>query len=69
MSIGDRVYPEFRPFQEIVITRGVRAEELVVLEFILEHAKVDKYNSLLAHVLVYKTYKKSRMVCSSCVLG
>jgi len=40
-----------------------------VLEFILEHAKVDKYNSLLAHVLVYKTYEKSRMVCPSCILG
>jgi hypothetical protein len=39
MSIGERVYLEFRPFQEIVITRGGRAEELMVLEFILEHAQ------------------------------
>jgi hypothetical protein len=39
MSIGGRVYLEFRPFQEIVITRGGRAEELMVREFILEHAQ------------------------------
>jgi hypothetical protein len=39
MLIGERVYLEFRPFQEIVTTGGGRAEELMVLEFILEHAQ------------------------------
>ena len=38
MLIGEWVYLEFRHFQEIVITRGGRAEEIMVLEFILEHA-------------------------------
>ncbi len=36
LSLGGWVYLEFRPFQEIVITRGGRAEEVGVPEFILE---------------------------------
>jgi hypothetical protein len=36
LFLGERVYLEFRPFQELVITRGGRAEELGVPEFILE---------------------------------
>ena len=36
LFLGERVYLEFRPFQEIVITRGGRAEEAEVPHFILE---------------------------------
>ncbi len=36
LFLGERVYLEFRPFQEIVITRGGQAEEVGVPEFILE---------------------------------
>ena len=36
LFLGERVYLEIRPFQEIVITRGGGAEEAGVPEFILE---------------------------------
>jgi hypothetical protein len=36
LSLGEKVYVEFRPFQEIVITDDGRAEEIGVPRFILE---------------------------------
>jgi hypothetical protein len=36
LSLGEKVYLEFRPFQEIVITDDGRAEETRVPQFILE---------------------------------
>jgi hypothetical protein len=37
--LGERIYLEFRPFREIVITRGGTAEETGVPEFILKFAQ------------------------------
>jgi hypothetical protein len=39
LFLGERIYLEFRPFQEIVITRGGRVEEAGVPEFILKLAE------------------------------
>jgi hypothetical protein len=39
LFLGERVYLEFRPFQQIVITRGGRTVELRVPEFILEYSQ------------------------------
>jgi hypothetical protein len=39
LFLGERIYLGFRPLQEIVITRGGRAEEAGVPEFILKLAE------------------------------
>lgn len=39
LFLGERVYLEFRPFQEIVVTREGRAEEAEVPDFILESSQ------------------------------
>lgn len=39
LFLGEQIYLEFRLFQEMVITRGGRAEEAGVPEFILEFAE------------------------------
>ncbi len=39
LFLGERIYLEFRPFQEIVITRGGRVEEAGVPKFILKFAE------------------------------